>query len=88
MSYNSTFRVAGDKHQLAVEWCGEAYTMTISLEKDHGKRTQMIRIPLSDFSYHDLNMWSSYISAFISSLDPEEMMMLDMDEDDPDQYIG
>ena len=82
MSYSSTFRISGEKHVLATEWNGEGYTLSIALETEVGQRTQFVRIPLNDFDLGDLLMFSSYLNAFISSLDPQEMYEMNMYQDE------
>jgi hypothetical protein len=73
MSYSSTFTATGARHSLHVEFIGGAYTMEIAIQDDLGKRIQCVRIPLNDFDFADLNMFSSYIHANISSMDPQDI---------------
>jgi len=82
MGYTSKLIINGTRHNLATEWIGEALTLSIALETPEGQRKQIIRIPLSDYDLNDLLMFSSYLNAFISSLDPHELYALDAQDDD------
>lgn len=88
MSYSSTFTATGLKHSLHVEFIGGAYALEIALQDECGKRMQSVRIPLDDFEYPDLMMFSSYIHANIASMDPDEMEYMSgvcFDDDDDEE---
>ena len=82
MSYSSTFAATGEKNSLAVEFIGGALILDISLQDDLGKREQHVRIPLSDFDYPDLCMFSSYIHANIQSLQYDFMELAEAENND------
>jgi len=88
MSYSSNFTVHGDKFDLCAEWIGEAYTLELALCQKDGKRSQAMRIPLNDFQFDDLCMFSSYVQALITNLDAEEMFMMQQGFCDEDEEEG
>jgi hypothetical protein len=86
MSYSSTFNTSGITKRLCVEYIGEAFSLEISIQDDMGKRVQFVRIPLDDFEYNDLCMFSAFIQNCIATTDAEEIdFMNGMPQEDDDE---
>ena len=88
MSYSSTFNTSGISKRLCVEYIGEAFVLEISLQDNTGKRIQFVRIPMDDFEYNDLCMFSAFIQNCVATTDAEIIdEIFDMTEDDDEEEV-